>query len=91
MRRVNLIVWVVVVCLLAPPLATGQGGNPPSSTKESGATSGRDLIAVEHTGKSGDVEQTIKGLTEQLNQASLKGDGAPYDKLLSDDYISISV
>jgi len=92
MRKVNRIVLAVVaVCLLAAPLALGQGGNPPASTKQSGQTSGKGMTAAEQTGKSGDVEQTIKGLTERLNQASLKGDPDPYDKLLSDDYISISV
>ena len=35
------------------------------------------------------VEQSIKAMTEQLNQAALKGDVATYDKLLADDYISI--
>ncbi len=39
----------------------------------------------------GNVEQSIKALTEQLNQAALKGDVATYDKLLADDYISISI
>jgi len=29
---------VVAICLLVAPLACGQGGNPPASTKESGAT-----------------------------------------------------
>ncbi len=37
------------------------------------------------------VEQSIKAMTEQLNQAALKGDVATYDKLLADDYISISI
>ena len=37
------------------------------------------------------VEQSIKAMTEQLNQAALKGDIATYDKLLADDYISISI
>ena len=37
----------------------------------------------------GSVEQSIKAMTEQLDQAILKGDVATYDKLLADDYISI--
>ncbi len=37
------------------------------------------------------VEQSIKAMNEQLNQAALKGDVATYDKLLADDYISISI
>ncbi len=39
----------------------------------------------------GSVEQSIKAMTEQLNQAALKGDIATYDKLLADDYISIGI
>lgn len=40
MRKVRLIVLALVaICLLAAPLALGQGGNPPASTKESGQTS----------------------------------------------------
>jgi len=39
----------------------------------------------------GSVEQSIKAMTEQLNQAALKGDVATYDKLLADDYISIGI
>ena len=42
-------------------------------------------------GQGGNVEQSIKAMTEQLNQAALKGDFATYDKLLSDDYTSISI
>jgi hypothetical protein len=50
MRRINLIALAVVaICLLAAPLACGQGGNPPASTKESGATSGKGMTAVEQT------------------------------------------
>ncbi len=39
----------------------------------------------------GNVEQSIKGLMEQLRQAALKGDAATYDKLLADDYIVIGI
>ena len=42
-------------------------------------------------GQGGNVEQSIKALTEQLNQAGLKGDVATFDKLLADDYIAISI
>ncbi len=42
-------------------------------------------------GQAGSAEQTVKALTEQLNQAALKGDTARYDQLVADDYISISV
>ena len=52
MRKVSfLAVALVVVYLLAAPLALGQGGNPPS-TKESGQTSGKGMTTVEQTGKS---------------------------------------
>ncbi len=40
-------------------------------------------------GQGGNVEQSIKAMTEQLNQAALKGDVATFDKLLADDHISI--
>ncbi len=63
MRKINLIILALVaIYLLAAPLALGQGGNPPASTKESGATSGKGMTAVEQTGESGDVEQTISPL-----------------------------
>jgi hypothetical protein len=40
MKSINLIVLAAVaIYLLAAPNALGQGGNPPASTKESGATS----------------------------------------------------
>src|SRR5713226_249359 len=42
-------------------------------------------------GQAGNVEQSIKAMTEQLNQAALKGDVATYDKLVANDYISISI
>ncbi len=42
-------------------------------------------------GQGGNVEQSIKALTQQLDQAALKGDAATYDKLLADDYISINI
>ncbi len=42
-------------------------------------------------GQAGKVEQSIKALTEQLNQAALKGDVATFDKLLASDYITINV
>jgi len=92
MKKVNLdVLALVALCLLAAPLVLGQGGNPPASTKESGKTSGHGMTAVEQTGKGGDVEQTVKALSEQLNQAALKGDTATYDKLVSPDYASIGI
>ena len=39
----------------------------------------------------GNAEETIKTLSEQLNDAAKKGDTAVYEKLVSDDYVSIGV
>jgi len=39
----------------------------------------------------GNIEQSIKALGEQLRQAALKGDAATVDKLVADDYTSISI
>ena len=39
--------------------------------------------------KGGNVEETIKALTEQWRQALLKGDAAAYDKLTAEDFITI--
>ena len=50
MKTINLILLALVaIYLLAAPLALGQGGNPPASTKESKATSGHGKTAVEQT------------------------------------------
>ena len=50
MRKVNIIVLVLgALQLLATTLALGQGGNPPASTKESGATSGKGMTAEQQT------------------------------------------
>jgi ketosteroid isomerase-like protein len=38
----------------------------------------------------GNVEQSIKAMTEQWRQAALKADVATVDKLLADDFIAIS-
>jgi Domain of unknown function (DUF4440) len=46
-------------------------------------------LALGQGGKGGNVEQTIKALTEQWRQALLKGDAAAYDKLTADDFITI--
>ena len=50
MRKLNIIFLVIVALqLLGTTLALGQGGKPPASTKESGATSARGMTAVEQT------------------------------------------
>ena len=52
MKQLKLIVFVLTaICLLAVPLALGQHENPPASTKEGGATSGKGMTAIEQTGK----------------------------------------
>ncbi len=57
MKKATLIILALVaISLLAAPVALGQGGNPPASTKESGATSGKGMTAVEQTGKRGNTE-----------------------------------
>jgi uncharacterized protein (TIGR02246 family) len=88
MRKLNLIILALVAFyLLATPLTLGQGGNPPASTKESGATSGRGMTAVEQTGKGGDgnAEQQITALSDQYVQAYLKGDTSFFEKYDADD------
>jgi ketosteroid isomerase-like protein len=88
MKKVSFIaVALVAISLLAAPLALGQGGNPPASTKESGQTSGKGMTGVEQTGES--VEQQIKTLSDQLAQALLKGDTSFFEKYLADDYTGI--
>ena len=42
-------------------------------------------------GQGSNVEQSIKALSEQLNQAGLKGDVATLDKLYARDYIAINI
>ena len=42
-------------------------------------------------GQGGNLEQSIKTLTEQVTQAAVKGDVATFDKLLGDDLISIGL
>ncbi len=88
MRTVKIIAWIAI-CLLAAPLALGQGGNPPASTKESKETSGRGYTAVEQ-GFKGDVEQQIKTLQEQGREAALKGDTSFQEKYLAADYVAIT-
>ncbi len=52
MRSVRVVALALVATAsLFASLAWAQGGNPPASTKESGATSGRGGTAVEQTGK----------------------------------------
>ncbi len=82
---------LVAIPLLAASAAWGQGGNPPARTKESAATSGHGMTAVEQTakGSGGSVEQQIKTLHEQSRQAALKGDASFLEKYLTDNYVGI--
>ena len=82
---------LVAIALLVPTMASGQGANPPASTKESGRTSGRGETAVEQTAKDsgGTVEQQINTLLPQLKQAILKSDTDFFEKYYADDYIAI--
>jgi 2-iminobutanoate/2-iminopropanoate deaminase len=60
MRKVNLTVLALTaIYLLAAPLMLGQGGNPPASTKESGATSGKGMTAVEQAGQTAPARRYI--------------------------------
>jgi len=67
--------------------AWGQGGNPPASTKESGATSGHGFTPVEQT--SGSVEQQIRTLHDEGREAALKGDADFFEKHLAASYFGI--
>jgi ketosteroid isomerase-like protein len=73
----------IAICLLSASLAFGQGGNPPASTTESGATSGHGMTAAEQTGKG--VEQQISALSDQMVQAQLKADTSFFEKYYADD------
>ena len=88
MKSVKLVGLVLVaISLLVPTMASGQGANPPASTKESGRTSGRGETAVEQTakGSGGTVEQQIKTLSDKAIEASLKADTSFFEKYYADD------
>ena len=80
----------IAACLLVAALGWAQGGNPPASTKESKATSGKGMTAVEQAGKGGgNVEQQIKTLSDQLVQALLKGDSSFFKKYYADNAVIV--
>lgn len=87
MRRAQLIALALVAIYLpAAPLALGQRGNPPVSTKESGATSGKGMTAAEQTGQGGgNAEEQVKALQAQLVQAYLKSDTSFFEKYFAGD------
>ena len=92
MRKVNLIISVLVaLCLSTAPRVLGQGGNPPASTKESGATSGHGMTAAEQSAKGNKAgEQAVEKLDDEIFAAAKKGDAAAFGKILADDYVRIS-
>jgi hypothetical protein len=83
------VVALMAIALFFASLAWAQGGNPPASTKQSGATSGHGMTAAEQTGEGGDVGQQIRTLQDQARDAALKGDTAFLEKYLADDYEGI--
>jgi len=89
MKSVKLIVLALVaIYLLAAPLALGQGGNPPASTKESGATSGHGMTAAEQTGKGTKAEEEKLISLEKLDwEVTKKKDWKALDGLLSPDFV----
>jgi UDP-N-acetylmuramate-alanine ligase len=66
--------------------AWGQGGNPPASTKESGATSGHGYTLVEQTFN---VEDQVRTLHDQSRQAALNADANFLEKHLANTYLGI--
>jgi ketosteroid isomerase-like protein len=90
MRKVNFFVLALVaIYLLAAPLALGQGGNPPASTKESGATSGKGMTAAEQTkGSKASVSQELIALENKWTEEAKKGNADAVAPLLWADYIS---
>ena len=91
MKSMRLIVpALVAISLLVVSLAWAQGGNPPASTKESKATSGHGLTAVEQTGKGGgNAEEQIKTLADQFNKAYAKADTGFMEKYFADEFTAI--
>jgi ketosteroid isomerase-like protein len=90
MKSGKLIVLAVAIYLLAAPLATGQGGNPPASTKESGKTSRKGMTTVEQTGKGNkaSVSQELIALENKWTEDAKKGYAEGVAPLLWADYIA---
>jgi hypothetical protein len=78
MKNAKLIVLLLVTMgLLAVPLAWSQGGNPPTSTKESGETSGHGMTAAEQTGKpTGATAAKLVGTWTLVSETAHQGDKA---------------
>jgi len=66
--------------------AWGQGENPPSSTKESGATSGHGYTLVEQIHNAKDQ---VRALYDQSRQAALDADASFFEKHLANTYLGI--
>jgi ketosteroid isomerase-like protein len=91
MKTVKLIfLALLAICLLAAPLAFGQGGNPTASTKESGATSGKGMTAVEqaYKGSKASVSQELIALENKWTEEAKKGNADGVAPLLWADYIA---
>jgi hypothetical protein len=83
MKTINLsILMLAIIYLLAVQAASAQDRNPPTTTKETGAT------AVEQT-MNANVEEQIKALHEEARQAAFKGDTTWQEKYLVDDIVGI--
>ena len=68
--------------------AWGQGENPPADTKEVGQTSGHGVTLVELSAQR-DVEQQIRALHDQSQQAVLNGDTNFLERHLASKYLGI--
>jgi hypothetical protein len=93
MKSVNLIVLALVaISLLLVLPAWSQGGNPPASTKESGATSGHGMTPVEQGGKSTavSVEEELRKLETDRAAAVVKADITTLEAQTADDYTLIN-
>jgi ketosteroid isomerase-like protein len=91
MRKVNFVVFsLIAICLLAAPLVAGQGGNPPASTKESGATSGHGMTAVEQTvkGNKASVAQELTALENEWTEEAKKSNADGVARLLANNYVT---
>ena len=93
MKSVNFIVLALVaISLLLVLPAWSQGGNPPASTKESGATSGHGMTPAEQGGKStaASAEGELKKLETARAAAVVKADTTTIEAQTADDYVLIN-
>lgn len=84
-----MIAGTLLLALWALP-AWGQGENPPAA--QAGKTSGHGMTAVEQTPgySSSSTQDQIKTLSKQFTDALVKGDTNTLDRLMADDYVSLS-